>query len=933
MRLFAPVSEATAIGARETGGGPLFGLAGLDPQPPGRDSCARLEFVEENSGSTPDFGSVPVETKPGCSAARAAAAHLPMDCSLVRGAALERPEKDRLLCWALVRMRARNFVFITIAVLCHSLVRAQVLTNSLPGSQSETRSQTAPLASPSVSLPDDPEQEALPVAQPEPIPPTGVPVQWKADRETWVGHTATLYGVEDFHYRDYVFRADKVVYNQETSELQAEGHLQMTGGPMDVMLTASRGDMRLNMHTARFYDVTGTAGIRRTGRTIVYSTVNPFVFSARVLLQTGEGQYKIIDGTMTNCRLPRPDWQLLARHIDVEGGHASATNTIFKLFGVPVFDLPYLRHPVDENGRESGLLIPIISTGSSIRGYTFGDQIYVVLNRSMDMVVGTEYFSKRGWAPNGDFRYKGPGLDHLTMRWNALVDRGFNQVQESGPQAGQTVHVNQGGADIQALGRKDLSAESRIAGNVEYLSSYVYRLVFNDNYWQAVSSEVKSDAFFTRNHNGFLPSVGMERVQNFAGSAEGDETRILHLPSVRFDVLDRPLGESWLDWGLGSSMAHLSRSEPGFHAHNVGRIDLYPHFSLPIVAGGWSFVPAAALRATFYTGSQIPDLNGSNGGVPTVSHDPLHRFYGEASLDVRPPALARDFRLAGWNRTLRHVIEPELNYRFVGGIGSAPRNVLLVDMTDIATDTNEVGFSLTQRFYLRPDHPKPCTPDEDKDCPPAAREWASWRIAQKYFINANFGGALIPGRRNVFDTTLDLSGVSFLTEPRNLAPITSRLRFEAIDNLRVQWDLDYDPKVGRFAADNIYAGYSWGNTTVGLGRALLNAVEEQGSTASLLKDQQLNPFVEIGKQTHVGFNLAAHGGYDFVHGELQYAGIQAVYNWNCCGLTVGYRRFALGSVRDETQYLYSFTLANFGSVGDIRRSNTVFLDPAAPPPY
>ena len=82
----------------------------------------------------------------------------------------------------------------------------------------------------------------------------------------------------------------------------------------------------------------------------------------------------------------------------------------------------------------------------------------------------------------------------------------------------------------------------------------------------------------------------------------------------------------------------------------------------------------------------------------------------------------------------------------------------------------------------------------------------------------------------------------------------------------------------------------------------------------------------------VGFNLAANGGYDFVNAALQYAGVQAVYNWNCCGLSLGYRRFALGSVRDETQYLYSFTLANFGSVGDIRRSNTVFHDPPAPLP-
>jgi len=60
-------------------------------------------------------------------------------------------------------------------------------------------------------------------------------------------------------------------------------------------------------------------------------------------------------------------------------------------------------------------------------------------------------------------------------------------------------------------------------------------------------------------------------------------------------------------------------------------------------------------------------------------------------------------------------------------------------------------------------------------------------------------------------------------------------------------------------------------------------------------------------------------------------------NWNCCGLTVGYRRFELGTIgtvqRDETEWLYSFTLADFGSVGDIRRTNTVFPDPNLPPAY
>ena len=198
----------------------------------------------------------------------------------------------------------------------------------------------------------------------------------------------------------------------------------------------------------------------------------------------------------------------------------------------------------------------------------------------------------------------------------------------------------------------------------------------------------------------------------------------------------------------------------------------------------------------------------------------------------------------------------------------------------------------------------------------------------------------------MFDATLDLMAPTFLTSARNIAPITSRIRFEAIDNLRIQWDLAYDTIVGQLAADNIFAGYSFGLTTLGIGHALLNAVDDQETngatpstpaTFSTLKSQQVQPFLEIGKPSGNGLNLAVNGGYDFVQHEVQYGGAQAVYNWNCCGLTLGYRRFELGTVgstsRDGTQWLYSFTLANFGAVGDIRRTNSVFRDPTLPPAY
>ncbi len=852
-------------------------------------------------------------------------------------------------------MRPRTLVFITLLTLCHLQAGGQTLTNVAPSQPVSSGASGEQIATGQITmqpgdsslpddLPDDPGQEILPIAQPEPAPATGVPVELEADRQELAGDIVTLTGNVVIHYRDYVLRADKVTYNRATTELEADGHLQVAGGPNDVLINATHGEMRLDAHTARFYNVTGSQGVRTAGHTVVYSTTNPLLFTARVVIENGEGNYRLVDGSMTNCRLPHPDWRIIARTIALENGRASTSNSFFEFLSVPIFYFPYLRHAVAEGDRESGFLIPVVSNGSSIRGDTLGEQVYWAINRSMDMVAGTEYFSKRGWAPNGDFRYKGPGLDHLIARGNALLDRGIEETTSTGTQL-----VNQGGVDILAEGRKNFSPYTRVGGTAEYLSSYVYRLVFNDNYSQATSSQVSSDVAFSREHNGFVPSIALDRFETFASTTNGDEVRILHLPNLQFGILDRPLGDTHTYWSFGSSLAYLSRSEPDFHARNVGRVDFYPHLALPFGAGGWSFTAEGAFRDTGYSISQIPDLIPFTGDIPTISHDPLNRVAAEASFDMRPPALERDFELPG-NHELRHVIEPEVTYHYVGGIGPQARNVLLFDTTDIVTNTNEVDYSLTQRFYMRQRDAAPCDADNDSDsddgsgdesdggCPNTPREWASWQVAEQAFFDPYFGGAVIRGRRNVFESTLRQAAITFLTGPRNLSPVVSRARFEAINNMRIEWDFEYDPKRNRMDADNLFAGYGFGRTTVGTGYALINAPDEISNAVDrTLTSQILTPFIEFGKPSGGGFNFAANAGYDFAEDILQYAGVQAVYNWDCCGLTLGYRRFQLGSVgttsRNETQWLYSFTLANFGNVGDIRRANSVFRDPTLPPVY
>jgi LPS-assembly protein len=87
---------------------------------------------------------------------------------------------------------------------------------------------------------------------------------------------------------------------------------------------------------------------------------------------------------------------------------------------------------------------------------------------------------------------------------------------------------------------------------------------------------------------------------------------------------------------------------------------------------------------------------------------------------------------------------------------------------------------------------------------------------------------------------------------------------------------------------------------------------------------QLRFSASYGASTKAGLSAGTSIGYDFVQNQLQYGAGQAAYNWDCCGLSFEVRRYSLGTVRDDTQYLYSFTLAGVGSAGSLRRAARIF---------
>ncbi|MGO9649490.1 MAG: LPS-assembly protein LptD [Terriglobales bacterium] len=753
-----------------------------------------------------------------------------------------------------------------------------------------------------------------------------------------------LHGNAEIHYGTYILHADEVSYNSETGDSKAEGHVVLEGGPNDEHIQASRGTYNLRSQIGRFENVTGSVGVRLRGRRLMLTSPNPFVFTGAAVEKNGPDHFKVYDGIVTTCDLPRPKWDFYAHKVVVEvGGTAKIYHSTFSIEGVPIFYFPFATLPAQTLPRQSGFLIPNLGF-SSTKGTIFGESVFWAINRSMDAHIGAEYFSKRGWAPQGEFRARPSATSFVDLNYFSVLDRGYGDP-----------HVNQGGEEARLTGEGEFGHNFRGVADIDYLSSFVFRLAFSETFTQAVNSEVKSDAFLSNATRGFFYNFSVHRYQDFESSTPGDVITILHAPGVELSSVDQPLGRSPFYGSYDAALEGLSRSEPTFStAPLIGRFDLSPTLSLPLQLGGWSFRPELSVRDTAYT----QNLEVLPGGERQAVSDTINRKSLDASLEVRPPALSRVFDHEFLGRKWKHVIEPRVVYTYVTGVSNFA-NILRFDQRDILSNTNEVEYGVVHRLYAKRTSTQPSSCGEpgmpalflggaaphspvpwerqqttvEAACQDGTqvREIVTWELAQKYFLDPTFGGALFPGRSNVLTSTVDLTGIAFLSSARRLSPLISRLRIQTSSKTDIEWDLDYDFTLGHMTASTVLVNYRLGPFTLGGGDAFLQVPPEiantSTSTANASTPQQFNQFrllLGYGHTGKQGFSAATNLGFDANLGFVQYAAVQTTYNWDCCGFNVEFRRFALGSVRNENQYRFTFALANLGSLGNLRRAERLF---------
>ncbi len=650
-------------------------------------------------------------------------------------------------------------------------------------------------------------------------------------------------------YQDLQVNADSLTWNRQTGDVAAEGNLRFTRG--EEKIEGDRIELNIRTRAGRIVNAKGYIG-------------PGFYVSAAEAIRYADGRYELHDADVTSCAETDPDWTLrFKRAFLVPGKSVTAAGSVFRLQGIPLFYFPYIAVPAQNRDRSTGFLMPGTGT-SNTKGRSFREAFFWAIDRSVDATITGEYFTKRGPAAGINFRAV------LNPASYAEINAFFVRDKQG-----------QGGRSARIFNYTDLGHGYRAVADMNLVSSFVFRQVFEDGLGLISSPIEHRLAYLTRNQPKYSYNILYSQTGIFFPDQPNVVTR--KFPSFEAGASQRQILNLPAYFTIQSGLSAISRKDTAFKTRRfVGRMDVQPVLELPVVrtpAFEWSH--RIAVRETYY--SQSRPQSGRQGA--------MNRFLLDYSTRFTGPQLERDFG------TWRHVVEPSVEYRFVTGADRFKRTIV-VDDVDLLSNNNAVEYAVTNRFLT-------------------SREIFSWRIGQEYYFDPTFGDAIRPGARNTFGALLNLTGFGFADGRRRFSPIVSNMRLSTSPSTSTDLQIDYDSERHRFESAGISGG-------VNRGQAFGNvAYFFRRNSPIQFASNQLRANFGYGNQVKPGLSLALSAAYDVQRRLFQESITQVGYNWDCYGVSLEWTQFHLGA-RRESQYRFQFSLKNIGTWGNIRPQDRIF---------
>lgn len=192
----------------------------------------------------------------------------------------------------------------------------------------------------------------------------------------------TAQGNIEVLYEGSRLTASRVIYDKPTDRLRIEGPILITG-PDGEILTADQADMDPRLEN----------GVLLGARLVLDQQLQ----LAANQIDRADGRYSQLYKTaVTSCQVcagQTPLWEIRAEKVihDAEAQQLYFSNATFRVKGVPILYLPYLRLPDPNNTRATGLLLPRLQSSNRL-GIGIEVPYYIALSDSRDLLL-TPYLS------------------------------------------------------------------------------------------------------------------------------------------------------------------------------------------------------------------------------------------------------------------------------------------------------------------------------------------------------------------------------------------------------------------------------------------------------------------------------------------------------------------------------------------------------------
>ncbi|HVR42163.1 MAG TPA: LPS assembly protein LptD [Thermoanaerobaculia bacterium] len=488
------------------------------------------------------------------------------------------------------------------------------------------------------------------------LPEKGGSVRIRADNQEFVrGEYAILTGNVTIAYGDVTIRADKVTWNEKTSDVVAEGNVIIDQGTR--RLTARRMIYNLQTETGTFFEATGA--------------FEPSIyFRGESIEKISEDTYRLSNGVFTSCDIDDPDWSfLVGRGVVTVDDYARLRNVSFRAGRLPMFWTPWLVWPTKEE-RARGFLTPSVGFRSRLGSY-FGASYFIPIGDSADLTLLGDVHTEGYYGLGTEARYVPSQNVTGKLTGYAVTDPEFDGEIEW---RYAWTH-NQDG----------LPGGFRGVIDIRDFSDLDFFRFYERDFETSTISNVYSSAYLTKSRPSYALNIRADRREQFlsAGRSETFE----QLPAIQFSTYPKRLGSTPLYFSLESSSSHLRTS---FGA-DYYRADVFPTLSLQVRTPSWiSVKPQVSLRETWYTASRDPLTR-------AIEDESLSRFYAQGQVELTGPSVSRIFNreMAGFSR-FKHVIEPRIRYLYTSDVEDQDR-VIRFDTVDspylpLVRETVELGL-------------------------------------------------------------------------------------------------------------------------------------------------------------------------------------------------------------------------------------------------